>query len=211
MTFGFCHNRSLGNFSNFYYYILSAIFAIEKIVWIDSYFDNKNLDSKTSWKIAQKLLPSATMLVSMTFLRFYLWIPLFYGSLFYFYFYYFLQFNISDSVGNAMGIIIIFLLFFIPIYFYYLRIKLRFLWFVFLDLYGQEGVLATEVFQEMKKLNQIRKSDMFKKTLIINLGSDAIGIIVQQVIENLQKGLQFFRSWQSGFRFVYEKFCGGNK
>ena len=84
-----------------------------------------------------------------------------YGSLFYFYFYYFLQFNISDSVGNAMGIIIIFVVF-IPIYFYYLRIKLRF-YGLFLDLYGQEGVLATEVFQEMKKLNQIRKSDMFKK------------------------------------------------
>ena len=56
----------------FYYYFLSAIFAIEKRVWIDSYFDNRNLDSKTSWKTAKKILPSAAMLTLMTFLRFYL-------------------------------------------------------------------------------------------------------------------------------------------
>jgi len=59
-------------FTLFYYAIFSSIFAIEKRIWIDSYFDKKNLKPKDSWRIAKKLLWPAIGMVCQLILRFYL-------------------------------------------------------------------------------------------------------------------------------------------
>ena len=51
--------------------VMGAIFAIEKRIWVDSYFDKKNLTPSESWRIARRLLLPATRLVLRTALRYY--------------------------------------------------------------------------------------------------------------------------------------------
>jgi len=54
-----------------YYVILSAIFSIEKTIWVDSFFDGRNLDPKASWRIARRLFFPRVFLSLQLFLRFY--------------------------------------------------------------------------------------------------------------------------------------------
>jgi len=41
----------------------------------------------------------------------------------------------------------------------------------------------------MKKLNEINKSEMFKKALVVNLGTDSLEAITNMMIGELHKGL----------------------
>src|SRR5690349_1099067 len=38
-----------------YILVMRSIFFVEKLIWIDSHFDGKNLEPRSSWKIAKKL------------------------------------------------------------------------------------------------------------------------------------------------------------
>jgi hypothetical protein len=57
-----------------------------------------------------------------------------------------------------------------------------------LDWYGKTEFLYRTLFQEMNKLNEISKSEIFKKTLLINLGADSLEAITDTMIKELQKG-----------------------
>jgi len=179
-------------FTLFYYAIFSSIFAIEKRLWIDSYFDQKKLEPKDSWRIAKKLLWPVIRMVWQLILRFYLPPFAIYFSLLVAFIYYFGAIS-NIQISPIVSIIIISgSLLVLIIYFYYLRIRLRFVWFIFLDRYRKEGFLYKVFFREMDDLNKINKSEILKKTLLINLGTDSLGIITNIMIEELQKGFSVF-------------------
>lgn len=158
-------------FSIFYYYILSFIFDIEKKIWVDSFFDKKNLDPKDSWKIAKKLFWPYLRLQFEAFLRYllpaivafflfavYILIPLTHQRWF-----------IESSVSFAIVMLPTFI---IAIYFYYLRVILRYLPFVFLDRYGTDQFSYSGLFKEMRKLKKIESAKTHTRTLLANLSSD---------------------------------------
>lgn len=76
-------------------------------------------------------------------------------------------------------------------YGYYLRTKLRYTYFIFLDFYGKSNSY-TLVMEEMKKLNSISKSETFKKSLILGIGSDTLNGIATLAIGSIGNGLAQF-------------------
>ncbi len=173
-------------FAIFYYVIITSIFAIEKRIWLDSFFDQRNLNPKDSWHIARKLFWPVFVLWLQMLLRFYLLPFIFYSVFVVAYVYFGADFSIPPVIsisiisGGLLALII---------YFYYLKIKTRFLWFLFLDRYNTENFGYSLIFQEMKKLNEISKSETFKKALLVNLGADSLQAIANAMIKELQTGL----------------------
>jgi hypothetical protein len=175
-------------FAIFYYVIITSIFAVEKRIWLDSFFDQKNINPKDSWHIAKKLFWAVFSVCLKMLLRFYL-LPFLFYIIFITAFIYFGA-NLSQQIPPVASISIVSGgLLALIIYFYYLKIKLRFLWFIFLDYYKTENFSHSFIFQEMKKLNEISKSETFKKSLVINLAADSLQAITNAMIEELQTGL----------------------
>lgn len=167
-----------------YTFIMRFIFSIEKRIWVDSFFDQKNLSLQESWKISLRLFWPAFTLRLKLWTR-YIGLPLFVlviAAL--------ILINtlvVSGGVAdNAIGIVLIgfvvvFILF--AIYTYYIRIKLRYSWFIFLDKFGKDDSFGSVVVA-MNTLNSVSKSETFKKSLIVNLGTDST-----QAVANLAVGL----------------------
>lgn len=175
-------------FTIFYYIIVTSIFAIEKRIWLDSFFDQKNLNPKDSWHIAKKLFWTVLVVWLQMLLRFYFLPFMFYSTFVAAYIYF--GANLSQQIPPVASILIVSGgLLALIIYFYYLKIRLRFLWFIFLDRYKTEGFSHSLIFQEMKKLNEISKSETFKKALLANLGADSLGAITNAMIKELKAGL----------------------
>jgi hypothetical protein len=162
---------------------LSIIFSVEKRIWIDSYFDGKLLDTRTSWKIAKALFFPTFMFGSVLLIRYYL-PPLVI---------YIVSLAFALHLNTATSALINILIFggaaLVIAYYWYLKMKLRFAWFLFLDLYGTHTFSYYVLFQEMRKLNKIFRSEQFKKALVINFGSDLAGIIAQPIIATLQQSV----------------------
>ena len=72
---------------------------------------------------------------------------------------------------------------------YYLRIKLRFSWFIFLDMYKGGKVQTSAIYERMNKLNIIAKGEGFKKALIVSIGTDSLGAIVKSATSVMSEGL----------------------
>jgi MFS family permease len=163
--------------------VIRIIFALEKRIWVDSYFDKIALTDKESWKISKKLLlPSMLMRLNL-FFRFYL-IPF----LLYIVAVYFL-FKINDFHWSIYVLVVIGGIVLLWIYSYYLRIKLRFAWFLFLDLFGKDSFSYSKLFQEMTKLNDVHRGESFKKSLIVNLGTDTLEGVTKMTIGSISKGM----------------------
>jgi len=56
--------------------VTMAISKVEQTIWLDSYFDSKNLTPQESWKIAKKLYFPWGYLQRKLFYRYYIWIIL---------------------------------------------------------------------------------------------------------------------------------------
>jgi len=52
-------------------FIARTIFSFEKKIWINSYFDNKNLTSDESWTVAKKMFWPALKFRTILFLKYY--------------------------------------------------------------------------------------------------------------------------------------------
>lgn len=174
--------------------IVSFIFQIEKQIWIDSYFDQRNLTLDQSWNIAKKLFwPAFKFRIHIAW-RYYL-VPIGAVVLGLFLLIYVLAFmSTSDSYAlvamYAFPLVIVFLIGLWG-YSYYLRIKLRYTWFLFLDHYGSMYSFKTLV-EDMKKLNAISKSDTFKKSLIATIGTDSVAGLAQVAIGSVAYGMSHF-------------------
>ena len=174
-----------------YYYLISFLVSIEKHLWIDSAFDNRVMDSKMSWHIAWKLIFPVIGLSFQVIVRYYLpaiavviigFLGLAYTSS---------KVDLVNFFGNVMWIplICILLLIVVAVYFYLLRTRLRFIFFLFIDRYNKDDFSYSGLFQEMKKLNEISKTDGFKKALVINFGSDVFYNVSLYVLGVIKSGL----------------------
>ena len=174
-----------------YYYLISFLVSIEKHLWIDSAFDNRAMDSKMSWHIAWKLIFPVIGLSFQVIVRYYLpaiavviigFLGLAYTSS---------KVDLVNFFGNVMWIplICILLLIVVAVYFYLLRTRLRFIFFLFIDRYNKGDFSYSSLFQEMKKLNEISKTDGFKKALVINFGSDVFYNVSLYVLGVIKSGL----------------------
>lgn len=174
-----------------YYYFISFLVSIEKHLWIDSSFDKRPIDSKTSWHIAWKLLFPVIGLTFQVILRYY--IPSIIVIILGFLGLAFLSSHtdIISLVPDIMWlpVICIGLVLLVGVYFYLLRVHLRFIFFLFIDRFNKESFSYSALFQEMKQLNAICKTDNFKKALVINFGSDAFYTISLFVLGAIQAGL----------------------
>lgn len=175
-------------FTLIYYFIMTVFFTIEKRIWIDSFFDQRNLDPKKSWHIAWKLFIPIVRLGWEIFWRFYLpWIlaivVIHVAALYILAIYDSIYLMLSPFVIFGEAGIVIFLL-------YYLKIKLQFTWFIFLDRYNKENFYYREVFEELGKLNQVSKTEVFKKSLVANIGADTSLAVSYMVIGAISEGLR---------------------
>lgn len=161
--------------------VMSRIFRVERAIWIDSYFDGVDLTNKQSWKIARRLFWPNVILSLNVFLRYYLWIPILWivitigiGGL--------ISAGIIEfSVGLYIGIIVA-----IPVsivlYSFYVKMRLRYLIFTFLDLYGSPEFSYSTVFKRSVAINKVTKGDAFRKTLVTMFGSEALEFLATSAV-----------------------------
>ncbi|MEI8339896.1 MAG: hypothetical protein WCF94_04525 [bacterium] len=171
-------------------FVLRATFYVEKLIWINSFFDDKKLTLGQSWSISKK------MLWSFVFFRFYLICK-----------YYLVPILIYIVASVILGIfihlgVVILLILALPIIvliygYFYLRIKLRFGPFVFLQKYGL-GLNYSSLVSEMEKLNDFAGSESYKKALVTNMGTDSLTVITNTVVNSMTSGLSAFKSESLG-------------
>lgn len=177
-----------------YVWVCTFIFHIEKCIWIDSYFDQKNLEPKDSWRIAKKLfwpgfrfglnvlIKYYLISITLSILALGLLVAAIWQAV-----------DMTKGGGdmtapailflNAIGIFI-----FTGIYNYYLRIRTRYTWFIFLDRLG-ENYSFDFVTAEVERLNQISRSDTFKKSLVANFGTDVVKGVTDMVVGVIGHGM----------------------
>jgi hypothetical protein len=173
----------------FYYAVLSSIFNIEKRIWVDSFFDKEILTSAQSWRIAIRLFFPNLKLSLMILLRYILT-----AIILCVLFIVIINFIILNRIPNIWIFWTnIFLVTSLFLYFYYLKVRLRYIYFIFLDSYNTENFSYTGVFKEMNKFNQKYKEVTTARTLLFILGSQLINSISSQVLSGLQAGLGNFR------------------
>lgn len=190
--------------------VVKTIFRIEKLIWLDSYFDKRNLKSEESWRIAKKLLLPTVRLGLQLFWRFYL-----FPIVLYFIFLYAIYFGLPwESISEKLftilspillrevvapspelikGVLFVLTPFLLGIPFaiwaLYLKTKLRYVWFLFLDMYGKQDFSHKTYFEELEKLNGACESGTFKKALLINFVADSIPTIIALMTNTLQKNV----------------------
>ncbi len=176
-----------------YMVIIGFIFEIEKRIWIDSFFDKKEISGKVSWGLAKKLLWPAIVFRFNIFFKYY-FTPLIILLIIIVAVPILLITNNIDFDSNIilfsyLGTVIASIIAFI-VYNYYLRIKLRFSWFVFLDMYKGGKLEINSIYEKMNLLNVTAKSEGFKKALILTIGVDSINAITTQLVVIMTEGLK---------------------
>lgn len=175
-----------------YMSVVGFIFEIEKRIWIDSFFDKREISGKASWGLAKRLLWPAIVFRIHIFFKYYL-IPLLtliviILSPVYFYQYSDKYMNVN-YIYTYVGVIVASIISYF-VYTYYLRIKLRFSWFVFLDMYKGGKLEIVKIYEKMNHLNMTTKSEGFKKALIIAIGVDSVRAITTQLIVIMTEGIK---------------------
>jgi hypothetical protein len=168
--------------------IVGHIFKVERIIWIDAFFDKVTVTGSQSWKMARKLFWPSVGLDLILFIRYYLLIYLaVLGSI---------TGYIALSVNHTIkfqplvfiiGLIIIGVV--LWLYGTYIRVKLRYVWFLFIDFHGTEQFSYKFLFSELKKLNSVYSSEAFKKLMVTSFGTDAAGEAVNIAVGAGTRGL----------------------
>jgi len=167
---------------------VSFIFTIEKQIWLDSFFDKKNLTSAQSWRIAWRLFWPALWF------RFRLWFRYFALPTVIAFIIIFITFKSAflatyvsrdyDVVLVASVIALVVLAFSLMLYRFYARVVLRYSWFIFLDKFGNADSFHI-IIDEMKKLNDVSRSETFRKSLVVNFGTDVARGVVDMAIGSM--------------------------
>lgn len=169
-------------------FILGHIFKVERIIWIDSFFDKVSLTNKQSWKFAKKLFWPSLWLDLHVFFRYYLVASIVYLGAIAGYIALIVAKSIEFQILFAIiGFIIISVL--LWLYVTYTAVQLRYVRFLFIDLYGTAGFTYGKIFVELKKFNIVLKQDAFRKSLVVTLGSDAVMGVANSLINVGAKGL----------------------
>lgn len=174
--------------------ILITLVKIEQVVWLDSYFDGKNLTPEESWKIAKKLYWGWSYFQFKIFYRYYLWVILAALILLPSWFYIFVFSGFAKNAG-AIAIFspLVFIGGFVGLVLWqrYMKVKLSFSPFLFMDRYKGGNIQAShfwhEFFKELKQLNEINKNDSFKKNVLLEIGADVAVTIEQHIIAQIYR------------------------
>lgn len=94
----------------------------------------------------------------------------------------------ADNIFFAILIFSVLFVIALLAYSYYIKTKMRYSYFIFLDSFGQNNSFAT-VIEEMKKLNEVSKSETFKKSLLLNIGADSVNSVATIAIRSISKGV----------------------
>jgi hypothetical protein len=194
-------------FACLYGMIVNFTFEIEKRIWIDSFFDKKVLTPQESWKVSQKLFWRAIQFRFRVFVRYYVLPNLVFLStiiagvvLFYNKDFYPADSKVLIYGGVTLGVSFALFIF----YSYYLNIRLRYTWFLFLDGYKKMESDYTNLFVQVDRLNAVMKSESFKKALVLNLGTDSIASITNNVISTMTQGLSTVAGGLTGSKVLGE-------
>lgn len=157
-----------------YYFATNFVFSIEKYIWIDSFFDKKNLQPETSWRIAKKLFLPYLRLKCEIFLRYVVPVLIIIFSLLHIYLN--PRINLLPSSlldlfekGTVETVITLFIVVASFTYFFYLRVLLRYVPFVFLDTYGTSRFSYSNIFKEAHALNNIARHTSHMRALYTHL------------------------------------------
>lgn len=159
--------------------VVSFIFNIEKRIWIDSFFDKRDLTPAQSWNIAKRLFWPAVGFRIRLFIRYYLFpfallLIVIAGSCV---FMVKNEYIFLTPIGIVVGSLIAY-----AIYTYYLNLRLRFSWFVFLDSYTGQSKEIDIIFQDMEKLHAITTGDNFVKAIVVDLGAASIEAVINTAV-----------------------------
>ena len=160
-------------FALIYFFVMTHIFSTEKVIWVDACGDGRQLEAAESLRIARKLFWVTLRLKIRLFFQYYFPPLAMYLFLFIMTIYLIAQKVYLVNVWVGAFVFIVGGPVLIWLYYLYIEVKLRYVWFVFLDRYS-EGMHLGEVFDEMAKLNSINRSDAFRKSLAVAFGSGVL-------------------------------------
>lgn len=176
-----------------YMLIAGFMFEIEKQIWIDSHFDKKDLEPRHSWAIAKKLFWPALRLRLRIAWMYYLLPTLICVAVLVGFGFWATNANVTATYASNIGIMIaiLFLVFlvFAIIWSYYVKVKIRYAWFVFLDIYKGEPFDTRVVLSQMNALNTASKSASFKKALVAEIGTDSANVIMNLAVGAIGFGI----------------------
>lgn len=162
------------------------LFYIEKIIWIDSYFDGIDLSSQKSFKIAKKIFwPYLKMDLRIS-AKYYLlpWIiGLMSVLLAWFLGMRYLGFNKTIII---MAVLFVATLLYTSVYIQ--TKKYKFAPFIFLDRFGQNKSYASFI-EELERLNNIHGDETFVKALITKIGVGSLAAITGMIASILSIGI----------------------
>jgi hypothetical protein len=182
--------------------ILMSILKIEQAIWLDSHFDGKQLTPQESWRIAKKLYWAWSYLQFKLFYRYYLWTVLLIVAGFVFGGYLIANSELLNTTSQLVGVVIFLYIFALCVstlvWSRYLKIKLCYVPFLFLDRYHRESVHSSkfwgEFFEELRKLNEVSKGKSFKKNVMLELGADLGMSYVEYIAAHMQAGFEIVGS-----------------
>ncbi len=155
-----------------YTFAFAHILGMEKYVWIDSHFDKIDLSPDESFSIAKRIFWKSFKLKMYLFFRYY-FLPLaLYFLVFFLGIYLPSEFDMTYNPYWFILMIVVVCPILVYIFYYYLKIKLRYFWFIFFDNFGNANFSADKIIEEIKRLNNINKSESFKKSIVSSLGID---------------------------------------
>lgn len=177
--------------------ILMSILKIEQIIWLNSYFDGKKLTPQESWRIARKLYWAWSYLQFKLFYRYYLWVVLSAVGSFVLWSYCFIfsdfaKFFSSGLVGFLSAVFIIIIGIGLVVWNRFLKIRLSYVPFLFLDRYQPEKAYSpkfwNEFFNESRELINVSKGESFKKNVMMEIGGDVALTFVNHIAGQIQTG-----------------------
>lgn len=173
----------------FWILVVGHVFKVERIIWIDSFFNNVTLGKGESLSRARKLFwPSVKLSLNI------------------FYKYYFIFFSgfiltaalivyVTLSSGNISSSAIVWVAFIVMAalgFWWYVvitNIRLRYAWFLFIDHSGQADYTHKRLFKDLRALNEVQKSETFKKLIAVTLGLDATAAATDEVVGLAAEGI----------------------
>ncbi|MEN9622130.1 MAG: hypothetical protein RLZZ67_564 [Candidatus Parcubacteria bacterium] len=194
--------------------ITTALSKVEQTIWLDSYFDGKNLTPQESWKIAKKLYFPWGYLQRKLFYRYYVWIILSIFVVFVLGIYVLVISDFGRMLPENITMIawssyIIISGITLVVWTRYLKIKLSYAPFLFLDRYAgkaQSGFWQ-DFFIELDKLNKVSSGESFKKNVMLELGADTAISLVEYITLKMAgvgvPSIALLAGREAGYRIVY--------
>ncbi len=160
--------------------LANAVLSIERLVWVDSFFDGKNLTPRESLRVARRLFPSAVRLWLWSFGRYWL-APLAFLVLAPIVLLFAGYAGAFDGLFVAIAILGAFVAF--AVWSYFLTVKTRNLWFLFLDHHDGERADTAAIPAELDRINRETKTKEFLKYIGSTVGVDSFAGLVKMVAQ----------------------------